>query len=127
MKKTFIILAVLGTFSLVSCKKAYDCTCTTTSTGTASVIAGGTANAVDVADINSGNTTYNTLYPQTSKTVASIDKTSKGSANAACASTTDTETSVQQDYSDYDSDGIMYEPAYQWTTVTKSDCTAEKQ
>jgi hypothetical protein len=128
MKKVILILTVLGTLSLASCKKAYECTCTQTSSYTAATTAGGAADATDIALINAANSTnYYNLHPDGVTTVTTSEKTSKASENAVCASSVNTTVSYVKDSPDYDSDGNTNEVAYTSTSTTTNDCSAKKK
>lgn len=124
MKKLTLIVAALSVLSLASCKKAYDCTCTTTETSqTYEAVMSQYDTYVDNQNDAVADDETNNSY----ETVVSMDKTSKANANSACASSVDTDYYEYTDYSDADSDADYNEVAYNVTSVMTTDCELAKK
>ena len=125
MKKLTLIITALAVVSLASCKKAYDCTCESkvTSETYASLM-----DEFDTFVEDANEEIDETVVETVTTTVGSLDKTSKATANAACATSSETTDYYEEaDNDDADADDDYYESAYSVTTVSTTTCTLEKK
>lgn len=129
MKKLIFSIAALVALTTTSCKKAYECTCTSSEASNSyAAVLQDPAYVTYAANANQAEANDEST-PETTTTTHTLDKTTKADVNAECKSTETVSTSTPfggNDYNDYDNDGNTDEAGVLQTSTTKTECEIEK-
>ncbi len=119
MTKIALPLVALILCAFASCKRAYECTCTTSSSSTYVAIMPEWQYYIDLKN-------NAVVLPTKTETVTTFEKTPKASVHAVCATTSETYTSTAPDDIDADTDFNYSEAAFTTTKITKTECSFSK-
>ncbi len=122
MKKILDTVILLSAFSTFSCKRAYECSCSSSQT-----VSYEAKMAEAQTEVAAKNAAEPAIVYDSEKNIRSIEKATKANAREECTDVETTVISTQQDDFDDNNNNNYLEAYYTKTTVSRTDCTLEKE